>query len=182
MSFYWSFGVTSYSIQGRLACWPVKPGSVIITALDGINDKTLVDDGAGLLTGDGAGRVDYDYGHVSFDFSGTLPTSGTPVKADYTPVEGGCADDCGACKTHYIRLDITPASISGSSEYTIADAWSRLFEKIRRDILPIHVEIKSILISESFTMSIGYRFDLNAADAYPVDSVGLRPLLDDTSW
>lgn len=182
MSFYWSFETGGAELIGRLACWPIVPGSLVVTAIDGLNDKALTDNGDGTLSGDGSGTVDYDYGHVSIIFSTPLPVSSTQIKADYDPVEGGCAEDCGKCKTHYVRLDISPAAISGQSELSIQDAWARLFHKIERDILPIHVEILFLLLSESYVMSIGYRHDIIPGDSEPLDTIGLRPLLDDTSW
>ena len=182
MSFYWSFSTTGGAIEGRLSCWPVSVGSVVIYAQDGINDKTLTDNGDGTLGGDGFGTVDYDYGYVAFEFSLPAVTPGTEIKADYTPVEGGCAEDCGRCATHYVRLDITPSTISGSDEFTITDAWKRLLEKIRRDILPIHVEILHEVFEEYLVVSVGSRFDIIPADDEALDSEGLRPLWDDTSW
>jgi len=182
MSFTWSFWTTGNSMEARLACWPVEPGTAVITVTDGIISKTLTDNGDGTLSGDGTGTIDYDYGFLGIDFSLPMPVSGSEVKADYDPVEGGCADDCGACATHYIRLDIVPDTISGSDQFTITDAWRRLFEKIRRDILPIHVEILNEILAETFVVQIGYRFDLTPADEETLDSIGLRPLWDDTSW
>lgn len=182
MSFFWSFSTIGGGIEGRLTCWPIEPGSVVITIQDGINDKTIVDDGDGTFSGDGHGTIDYDYGFIEIEPSTPYPVSGTDILADYTPVEGGCVDDCGRCATHYIKLDITPGTISGSDDFTLSDAWRRLFEKIRRDILPIHVEILHETFSESYLVSIGYRFDATPADEEVVDATGLRPLWDDTSW
>lgn len=182
MPFEWSFWTSGTSLTARLACWPIEPGSLVITTTDGIITNVIIDNGDGTLGGDGVGTVDYDYGFVGVDFSPPIPASGSEVKADYDPVEGGCADDCGKCATHYIRLDIVPTTISGSEQFTITDAWRRLFEKIRRDILPIHVEILNLVLSEYFLVSVGYRFDIIPADEEPLDGVGLRALWDDTSW
>lgn len=166
----------------RAACWPIVPGSLTITCNDGINDKTVTDNGDGTLGGDGAGTVDYDYGHISVDFSNPEPVSGTPIEVDYVPVEGGCADDCDKCKTHRLLLEITPGSISGQSQIAISDAWQRLFTKINRDIKPIHVEFITQDYEESYDLSIGHRFDVIPGDDEPLDSEGLHVVLDDTSW
>jgi len=182
MSFYWSFWTSGSSLLARVSCFPAVPGSIRIEAIDGINDKVLTDDGDGNLVGDGVGVVDYDYGFIGVDFSLPMPVTGTEVKASYESVEGGCVADCEKCPTHYVKLDITPGAISGSSDFTLADAWRRLFEKIRRDILPIHVEILPDIVEEEYVASAGYRFDLIPADDYPLDVSGLHTTFDDTTW
>ena len=139
MAFYWSFNTLDSSIYGRLNCWPVLPGSVTIKCGE---NHTLEDQGDGTLYGDGEGIVDYNYGFVIINFIAPYPDVGTDVTANYTPVEGGCSEsDCGRCASHYIELDVTAATISGSEDYTLLDAWRRLFEKIKRDIKPIHIEL-----------------------------------------
>lgn len=183
MSFYWSFSVSSGTLlSGQLSCAPIEPGSVVISIADGINDKTITDNGDGTFGGDGSGTIDYDTGFFEMDVFLPLPVSGTDVKADYIPVEGGCVTDCAKCATHYVKLDITTAGISGSNPFTIADAWQRLFEKIERDILPIHVEIKYDESREYFLVNVGSRFDNIPGDEQALDGVNLRPLFDDTSW
>ena len=182
MSFYWSFWTSGTSLVARLECWPIEPGSLVITAQDGLNDKELTDNGDGTLSGDGSGTINYDYGFIGIDFTTPLPVSGTEIKATYDSVEGGCADNCGRCATHYLKLDVTPGTISGSDEFTIADAWSRLFTKIERDIKPIHVEIIYDTFSEEYVLSIGYRFDHIPADEETLDDSGLHLVWDDTSW
>jgi len=166
----------------RVACWPIEVGSLVITCNDGINDKTVTDNGDGTLGGDGSGTVDHDYGFISVEFSATEPVTGTPIEADYTPVEGGCAEDCDKCKTHRLLLQITPGSISGQTQINISDAWERLFTKINRDIKPIHVEFITEDYAESYQLSIGSRFDVIPADAEDLDNDGFHVLLDDTSW
>lgn len=178
MSFYWSFttlGLTYFN--GRLACWPIKPNSVRIVA----GSNVLVDDGNGNFTGDGVGTIDYDYGFFSLAFS-SMPPSGTQIFAFYESVEGGCADDCNKCKTHRLKLDITPGAISGQSQLEISDAWVRLFEKINRDVKPIHVELYVENYEENYNLSIGHRFDIIPSDEEPLDTGGLHTLFDDSSW
>jgi len=149
---------------------------------DGINDKDLYDDGAGNLTGDGLGTIDYSYGIVSCDFTTPLPVSGTEIYANYDPAEGGCADLCGACPTNKIRLNLTPASIAGQGEIAIGLAWARLMGKIRRDVLPAHVEILSDEFEEEYVCSVGHRFDIIPADDEELDAHGLRLVFDSTDW
>lgn len=182
MSFYWSFWTSGTSFVARLYCWPVVPGSVEIKSDDGIIQKVLTDNGDGTFSGDGTGAIDYSTGIVSCDFTTPLPVSGTPVLADYRPVEGGCYDDCGGCATHYLELDITPAAISGQSDLTLSDAWKRLFEKINRDIKPIHVEFYTEAFEEVFDVDISHRYDRVEADVESLDTSGLRVVFDDTSW
>jgi len=194
MSFYWSFFTTGSSIRGRVNCWPIEPGSLTITADDGSISKEINDNGDGTLGGPGGtGVVNYGWGTFGLDFSDPVPAEGTPILASYTPVEGGCNEDCDKCATHYIRLDVVPASIlsiSGSDEFTIQDAWRRLFEKIRRDILPIHLEILAETFEEEFILKVGHRFDMIAADVEYLDEAedpeepesGLKVIFDDSSW
>jgi hypothetical protein len=178
MPFEWSFLTKGASIIGQLACWPIEPGSLRIEA----GGKVLTDNGDGTLSGDGTGFVAYGYGKVGFDFDLPALPSGTKIYADYSPVEGGCVTDCGKCATHYIQLDITPDTISGSDEFTMQDAWARLLEKIKRDVKPIHVELMTDSYAEHFNVSVGHRFDIIGADEEPLDSDGLRTYFDDTSW
>jgi len=184
MPFIWSFSTGGASILGRLNCWPIEPSSVRVEVDDGdpLHRKVLVDDGDGKLSGDGLGEIDYDYGFIAMDFSVPLPDAGTEIQVSYDPVEGGCSEDCGKCATHLVRLDITAGTISGSDAFTIADAWRRLFEKIERDILPIHVEIINDILSESYVLPIGYRFDIVPGDTEILDTSGLHLMWDDTSW
>lgn len=170
------------SLDIRLLCYPVTPGSVIITINDGINDKTITDDGDGNLSGDASGTVDYSFGFIDGIIDSPLPLEDTEIESTYDSIEGGCASLCGGCVTHYLRLDITPGSISGSDSFTLSDAWARLFEKINRDIKPIHVDLLSDVFEEEFLLNIGYRFDNIESDADIVDESGFRPIADDESW
>ena len=178
----WSDFKTPPAVFTQLQCSPIVPGSLIIVANDGINDKTLTDNGDGELTGDGTGLISYDYGYVGFEFTDPQPSSGTQILADYDSAEGGCYLDCVKCLTNYVKLSVTPGEISGSDQFTIVDAWSRLFEKIKRDILPIHVRIWPELIDEFYSANIVYRFDLVDGDEEVLDTTGLHAILDDSSW
>lgn len=183
MPFTWNFetGVGSYLI--RLNCSPVVPGTLVVLCRDGVNDKELTDDGNGAISGDGIGIIDYDTGLMAFEFYGPSPATGTPILADYDPVEGGCVSTgCGKCLTSFVRLSVTPSQISGSDQFTIQDAFTRLFTKIERDILPVNVEILRELIEEMYIVNIVYRFDVIKGDTAPLDTSGLHVVLDDTSW
>jgi hypothetical protein len=148
------------------------------------HERTLTDNGDETLSGDGTGTVDYSYGLITAEFGDSDPEylDGAVVTVDYGSVEGGCAEDCGSCKTHKLRLDINPDTIAGSDDFTIVDAFNRLIEKIERDIKPIHVVISPEIVTESFVLSIGYRFDVIPADEEVLDTSGFHPLFDDTSW
>jgi len=182
MSFEWTFSTGEETYLAKVGCAPIIPGTLVIQCRDGINDKRLMDDGNGVLTGTGIGIVDYDTGWIAFDFYSPGPVVGTSVTADYDSREGGCQDDCGKCATYFVRLSVTPGTISGSDQFTIEDAWTRLFKKIERDILPVHVEISREIVEESYQLSIVYHFDIIPADSEPLDTSGLHVLIDDTSW
>lgn len=182
MSWEWTFWTTGTSFTARVACWPIIPGTLTITADDGSISKTVTDDGAGNLVGDAIGTVDYGWGIIECDFTAPLPASGTPVLADYGSTEGGCINDCERCATNKIILDLTPGAISGQGEIAINDAWSRLLDKIRRDVLPIHVELATDEYEEEYIWSVGHRFDVIPADEETVDAAGLRLVFDSTEW
>lgn len=182
MPFEWIFWTTGTSFTAKLTCWPIEPGSLHVSSHDGVNNKDLYDDGAGNLTGDGIGTIDYSYGVVSCDFTTPLPASGTPILATYEPVEGGCSDICGSCPTNKIRLSLTPGTIAGQGEILIGLAWARLMEKIRRDVLPAHVEILTETFSEYYVASVGHRFDIIPADVEELDMHGLKVVFDSTEW
>jgi hypothetical protein len=182
MAFIWEFNTTGDSITGRVACWPIVPGSLRLTIDDGINPKIIDDNGDGTLGNGGTGTIDYSSGYFGVDLTDPQPLTGTDILASYDPVEGGCADDCGKCATHYLRLDVVPDTITGSHDFTIVDACKRLFEKIRRDVKPIHVEILPETFTEYFVLSIGRRFDIIESDEEELDAHGIQIILNDTSW
>jgi len=182
MPFEWTFWTTGTSFTAHLTCWPIVPGSLHIYSHDGTNDKDIYDDGDGNLTGDGTGTIDYSYGLINCDFTSPLPVSGTEVFATYDPAEGGCSDICGACPTNKIRVTLTPAAIAGQGDIAIGLAWARLMEKIRRDVLPAHVEILAEMISEYYVSHVGHRFDLIPADVEELDMHGLKVVFDSTEW
>lgn len=185
MTFTWTFTTGSQSLfVGRLSCWPIIPGTIIITAQDGnpAHDKVLQDNGEGILYGDGEGAIDYSYGLIELDFTIPLPDPGTEIKASYKPREGGCSDSCGKCATNKIQLNLSPASISGQGDLAIADAWQRLFDKIERDVLPYHVELIHDEYRENYIWSLAHRFDIIPGDAEPLDTGGLHLVFDSTDW
>jgi hypothetical protein len=178
MSITFNFFTSGSSFEGRLKCWPIEPGSVRIVVDDGnpLTKKVLTDspDGLGILSGDGAGKIDYSYGWIEADFDSPDPLDGTPILANYNPQEGGCFESCGKCATNKLRLDLSPGSIVGQSSATIASAWARLTKKIERDVLPVHVELIAEIFLESYRWNIGYRFDDIASDVNSLDNGGLR--------
>lgn len=62
-----------------LAVPPVVPGTLTVTA----DTQVVTDDGAGGLTGDGSGAIDYPTGLLRVTFAAVVPP-GTPITADYT--------------------------------------------------------------------------------------------------
>lgn len=181
MSFDWGFATGEGVSMMKLRCAPVVPGSVVIFCRDGINDKSISDLGNGQVYGDGIGVIDYELGWVAISFFGVAPVPGTPIIANYDPIEGGCSDSCGKCATSMIKLSVTPGQVSGSDQFTMNDAWSRLFLKIKRDILPIHAEILSEVSEEYYVVSVATRFDTVSADSCELEH-GLHVSLDDVSW
>lgn len=178
-------GASGSFIRGRFRCWPIEPGSVTIIAGDGISYKQVTDDEEGNLIGDGHGIIRYDYGHFQVAFASSvghpLPSPGDKVYASYRPVEGGCYEACSRCLTNKLRLDVSPGSIAGQDSISVADAWARLFDKIRNDVLPIHVELVSDYALESCLVNIGNRFDLIASDEKYLDNGdGLKTEFDAT--
>lgn len=60
----------------------IVPGSLVVTWLSGGLIKTATDNGAGVLTGDGTGRVSYQDGEV-YLIPGGLPDAGQGITYDY---------------------------------------------------------------------------------------------------
>ncbi len=60
----------------------IKPGSLTVTYISNSHNKTLTDQGSGLLTGDGNGAIHYAPGKLSFQLD-NLPDTGTEIQVDY---------------------------------------------------------------------------------------------------
>ncbi|WP_422445442.1 hypothetical protein [Endozoicomonas sp. ALB091] len=60
----------------------IKPGSMTVTYISSGGNKTLTDQGNGLLTGDGSGAIHYAPGELSFKLD-NLPDSGTEIQLTY---------------------------------------------------------------------------------------------------
>ncbi|WP_202969861.1 hypothetical protein, partial [Endozoicomonas atrinae] len=60
----------------------IKPGSLTVTYISNSQNKTLTDQGNGLLTGDGNGAIHYAPGELSFKLD-NLPDTGTEIQVDY---------------------------------------------------------------------------------------------------
>ncbi|WP_202969976.1 hypothetical protein, partial [Endozoicomonas atrinae] len=60
----------------------IKPGSLTVTYISNSQNKTLTDQGNGLLTGDGNGAIHYAPGELSFQLD-NLPDNGTEIQVDY---------------------------------------------------------------------------------------------------
>lgn len=182
MTTTWEYYETPPAVLTKVSCAPIEPGTLVVVANDGVNDKTLYDQGDGTLLGDGVGLIHYDQGHVGIEFSNPQPISGTPILADYDSVEGGCPVSCTKCASNYVKLSVTPGTISGAGEFAITNAWDRLFKKIQRDIMPIYVRVMPEVISEFYRVDVVYRFDIVSADGSILDTSGLHAIMDDTSW
>ena len=180
--FTWSFTTSGEALTARVNCWPIVPGTLTITASDGVETKTFTDDGDGNLIGDGSGTVDYGWGILNIIFSLPVLASGTEIFATYESREGGCYNSCGRCATQKLRLNIVPASISGQGDIVIGEAWNRLMKKIRRDVLPAHVELINEVFEESYIWQIGHRFDIIKSDEEQLDMSGLHSIFDSDEW
>ncbi|WP_419832128.1 hypothetical protein [Endozoicomonas atrinae] len=60
----------------------IKPGSLTVTYVSNSQNKTLTDQGNGLLTGEGNGAIHYAPGELSFKLD-NLPDTGTEIQVDY---------------------------------------------------------------------------------------------------
>ena len=84
-------GGTLTAFEGFLAHGGVVPGSVTIHATVGAAAKTLVDNGAGKVSGTaGSGLIDYASGYYRLIF-GTAPDDNTAITADYGHDAAGLA-------------------------------------------------------------------------------------------
>ena len=155
-------GDSKYKIW--LTCNPVEPSSLTLR----IGATTITDDGDGALVGV-TGTIDYGWGFI---YIPTITETAAP-SADYDSEAGGCVSSCGRCLTHRIRLVITPGTIGGQTELTITEAFQRLWDKLRSEVKPVHVEFESLTIADAATVSIGFRYDVIPADEEIVDT-GLR--------
>ncbi len=77
-----SIGVDSMTFRHTVTRPGIKPGSMTVTYVSGGVNKTLTDQGNGLLTGDGAGAIHYAPGELSFKLN-ALPDSATEIQLSY---------------------------------------------------------------------------------------------------
>lgn len=135
----------------------------------------LVDDGNGLLEGDGYGWIDYRTGKYMIWWS--IGNVGDSVWASYQATEGGCCGvGCLACATHRIRLILTPGPLWNTinqNQLSITDAWARLLLKIK-GIIPIHVTIEPIRLTGTWQVEVVALYDIIPADVQPTDTTKLR--------
>lgn len=163
-------GNTRYRIW--LGCAPVEPNTVVIS----VGAVVITDDGDGNLTGAGvaSGTIDYGWGYIDVTLSGSV--TGAPISS-YQSVVGGCMETCHKCRTHRIRLDITPGEIGGQDELSITDAFQRMWQKIGLDsgdgVVPIHVELEYLMVEDEVVLSIGHRYDIMKDGDVVADS-GMR--------
>jgi hypothetical protein len=157
----------------RLDCYPIEPGTIKLNFDDGASGYTLTDDSLGELVGAKvvSSSIDYGWGYLTFTISSTTDTF---VDAEYTSVAGGCVDSCLQCKTHRLKIVITPGDIAGQSELTITDAFERLFKKLGAygkgtGVIPVHVELGFVEHDDVEYLSIGYRYDGMAAEETVTD-------------
>lgn len=165
-------GDTKYRIW--LKCSPSEPSTI-----DGsIGVVSFTDNGSGVLSsvhGDFiSGTIDYGWGYIEILLDGSY--SNTP-QISYDSVVGGCVDTCRKCKTHRLKLQITPGAIGGQDELTISEAFQRLYQKLGVStgdgVIPIHVELFQVDVAGEITISIGHRYDILEGDLHTVDT-GLR--------
>jgi hypothetical protein len=162
-------GETTFTI--RFGCYPIDPGSISVQ----FDLGTVTDDGAGSWNAPAtSGTIDYGWGYATLVYPSALVNY---VNSSYDSVVGGCTASCVKCKTHRLRLRITPGAIGGQDELTISEAYQRLYRKLGiltgDGVIPVHVELEQLSISGTAVISIGYRYDILEADAYTVD-YGLR--------
>jgi hypothetical protein len=169
-------GDTTFTI--RFGCYPIEPGTITIQLRRFAGPFVAVtDDGVGGWNGGIEGSIDYGWGYATLVYP---EVNATYISSSYDSVVGGCPESCVKCKTHRLRLRITPGDIGGQDELTISEAFQRLYRKLGvltgDGVIPVHVELEQLSISGVATISIGYRYDVLEADAYTVD-YGLRWLV-----
>ncbi len=94
-----------------LAPGPVKPGTVVLTWLEGATSKTASDNGSGAITGDATGAIVYQTGALSLTMA--APIAGTVSIAfdrDTPPVSQSSHEFGGAVIAHSVR--VTGASMT----------------------------------------------------------------------
>lgn len=92
------FGVT-------LAPGPVKPGTVVLTWMEGVTAKTATDNGSGAITGHATGTIVYQTGALSLTMA--APIAGTVSIAfdrDTPPVSQSSHEFGGAINQHSVRV------------------------------------------------------------------------------
>lgn len=156
--------------------YPISPGTIRIefeNTVTGIN-FSLTDNGEGDFNDVRvvSSYIDYGWGYIKIRLDDVIYDF---VESDYGSVVGGCPDlPYMRCKTHRIRLRITPGDIAFHDELTITEAFKRLYEKIGAltgsGVVPIHVEIEQLLYSAAGYLSIGHRYDIIPADVEAADT------------
>ena len=77
---YWPFN-TSSEVSLDAGDTAIEPGGLTITWTDGVTPRTVTDNGAGLLTGDGTGSVNYAKGVIRLS-PNILPPPGTIINVN----------------------------------------------------------------------------------------------------
>ena len=171
-------GDTVFTI--RVGCSPVVPetidvrvrvGANVFTVTDTVDPPPPVGDGEGHWDAPNTGTLDYGWGYFTLRYPD--PTA-TLENISYESQTGGCTTSCVKCKTHRLRLKVTPGAIAGQTQLSITEAFQRLYRKLGvlsgDGVIPIHVELEQLLISGSVVLSIGYHYDILEADSYVVDA------------
>jgi len=158
----------------RLGCPPVEPGTIELEFDDGGPGYTLTDDSLGELVGGTvvSSTIDYGWGYLTLRIDNNTDVY---TSSGYASVVGGCSDGgCDRCKTHRIRLRITPGDIALHDELTVSEAFGRLYTKLGvvdgDGVIPVHVELEQLTFSASAFLSIGNRYDIIPADAVATDT------------
>ncbi len=116
---------TSQELPMQAAEVPIKPGTVAITYDIGATTYTSTDDGAGGLTGDATGSVDYATGEIRAKLT-EIPASGTPVNLAYqtegnryteTPTPGGSG---GTVTIALANGNVDPRSVRLRTQYSFS--------------------------------------------------------------
>jgi len=170
-------GNTDYTL--RFGCAPMALGSLSIVMPDA---TVLLDDVTGQFVGHPESTIDYGWGYATVTIAG-IGHPATDARGSYDSVEGGCVENCVKCKTHRLRLQVTPGDIGGQNQLTISEAFQRLYKKLGEvsgnGVIPVHVELEQLKTEVSAVLSIGYHYDVLPADSYIGPNLVIDGMMED---